>query len=286
MSNRHTVTLHLIITVYNDMFHHMDCVMGDLAKKKTQRKEYLFFAVKCAQQKSSKYYTEVTPTTGMLLITAHILHRFWKLWSFRHSDTGMDINSEDETSYTTQYQEVFLKYVENEYCAKHRRLPVIMSDNQLHNNLSLYQMASRSGQSSYDPYDLFRNDDEYLIPTNVAQTTPGQSDHAACLFTATRLYLNSPAELPKNWGQINLNFNEYESDKIKISSTFWLPDITDWLQQQEETHSKYADLSNVARDTFSIINHGVGVEASVSLGGAVIGWMLLKITRETLREKW
>jgi hypothetical protein len=36
----------------------------------------------------------------------------------------MDINPEDETFYTTQYQEAFLKYVENEYCAKHRRVPV------------------------------------------------------------------------------------------------------------------------------------------------------------------
>jgi len=35
-------------------------------------------------------------------------------------DKGMDINLEDETSYTTQYQEAFLKYVENEYCAKHQ----------------------------------------------------------------------------------------------------------------------------------------------------------------------
>jgi len=32
----------------------------------------------------------------------------------------MDINPEDEISYTTQYQEAFLMYVENEYCAKHR----------------------------------------------------------------------------------------------------------------------------------------------------------------------
>ena len=36
----------------------------------------------------------------------------------------MNIIPEDETSYATQYQEAFLKYVENEYCAKHRRLPV------------------------------------------------------------------------------------------------------------------------------------------------------------------
>jgi hypothetical protein len=113
MSKRHTVTLHYVITVYNDMFDHMDGVMRALAKKKTQWKEDLFFAVKCAWQKLSKYYTEVTPMTGMLLITAHILDPFRKLRSFRKWDKGMDINPEDETSYTTQYQEACLKYVEN-----------------------------------------------------------------------------------------------------------------------------------------------------------------------------
>jgi hypothetical protein len=68
-----------------------------LAKKKTQWKKDLFFAVKCAQQKLSKYYTEVTPTTGMLLITAHILDPFCKLRSLMNWDKGMDINPDDET---------------------------------------------------------------------------------------------------------------------------------------------------------------------------------------------
>jgi hypothetical protein len=57
----------------------MDGVMRALAKKKTQWKEDLFFAVKLAKQKLSKYYAEVTPTTGMLLISAQILDPFWKL---------------------------------------------------------------------------------------------------------------------------------------------------------------------------------------------------------------
>jgi len=114
----------------------------------------------------------------------------------------MDINPEDETSYTTKYQEGFLKYVENEYCAKHRRLPVIKSDNTLNNNLSSFEMASRSGQSSYDPYDLSSDDDEYLMPTNVAETTPGGSDRVARLSSAVRLYFNLPPELPQNWGKL------------------------------------------------------------------------------------
>ena len=80
------------------MFDHMDGVMHALAKKKTQWKEDLCFEVKLARQKLSKYYAEVTPTTGMLLISAHILYPFRKLRSFRQSDKGMDINPEDETS--------------------------------------------------------------------------------------------------------------------------------------------------------------------------------------------
>jgi hypothetical protein len=79
MSNRHTVTLHRVITVYNDVFDHMDGVMLAWAKKKTQWKEDLFFAVNLARRKLSNYYTEVTPTTGMVLISTHILDPFRQL---------------------------------------------------------------------------------------------------------------------------------------------------------------------------------------------------------------
>jgi len=50
-------------------------------------------------------------------------------------------------------------------------------------------------------------------------------------------------------------------------------------------HSKYVDLSNVARDILSIIPHGVGVEPSFSLGGGVIGWRQSRTTGESLREE-
>jgi len=69
------------MTVYNDMFDHMDGVMWGLAIKKTQWKNDLYFAVKFAPQKLSVYYGEVTPTTSMLPISAHILDPFCKLWS-------------------------------------------------------------------------------------------------------------------------------------------------------------------------------------------------------------
>jgi len=198
MSKLHTVTLHLLFTVYNDMFDHMDGMMWALTKKMTQWKEDLFFAVKYVQQKLAKNYTEVTPTTRMLLISAYIIDPFRMLRSFRKCGKTIDINTEDKTSYTIQYQEAFLKYVENKYCPKHRLLLVTMSDNTLNNNLSSFEMASRSAQSSYNPYNLCTDDDEYLMPTNVAETTPNQSDCAARSLTATMLYLNSPPELTHN----------------------------------------------------------------------------------------
>jgi hypothetical protein len=81
-------------------------------------------------------------------------------------------------------------------------------------------MASRSGQSSDDRYDLSSNDEGYLMPNNVAETTLRQCYCAARLLTAARLCYNSPPELPQNRGQINLNHNNYHSDPVEISSTF------------------------------------------------------------------
>jgi len=258
--------------------------MRALAKKKTHWKEDLFFAVKLARQKLSKYYTEVTPTTGMLPISAHILDPFRKLRLFRTWDKEMDINAEDETSYATQYQEAFLSYVENEYCAKHQHVRVNELETVLSSNLVRSAMASGSYQSSFDPYDSSSNDEEYLTPNNVAETTAGRSNRTARLLTAARLYMNLPPAAWMNRGHNNPNLNDYHSDQMEISCTFWIPDITDWWHQQEEPDSLYADLSNVARDIFSMIPHGVRVEASFSLGRDVIGWRQSKTKGKTLCE--
>jgi hypothetical protein len=72
---------------------------------------------------------------------------------------------------------------------------------------------------------------------------------------------------------------------METSSTFWLLDIANWWLQQEVTHSKYAELSNVAQDIFCIISHSVRVEASISLGRDVIGWRQSKTPGETHRQK-
>jgi hypothetical protein len=80
--------------------------------------------------------------------------------------------------------------MENEYCAKHRRMPAYKLETLPSSNLVTSATASGSDQSSLDPYDLSSNDDEYLTPNNVAEKTPGQSDCAARLLTVARLYFN------------------------------------------------------------------------------------------------
>jgi multimeric flavodoxin WrbA len=101
------------------MFDLMDAVLRALGNKNTQWKKVLYFAVKSARQKLSKYYTEVPATTGLLLISAHILDPCWKLRLFKKWGKGMDLNPDDDGSYTMQYQEEFLHYVENKYSDKH-----------------------------------------------------------------------------------------------------------------------------------------------------------------------
>jgi len=194
MSTRHMVPLHHVITVNNDMFNHMDAVLRALGKKKTRWKEDIYFAVKFVRQELSNYHAEVAPTTGTLLVSAHILDPFRMLRSCRKWDKGMDINPQVETSYTTQYQEAFLKYVENKYCAKHRRLSVTKHEKLQRNDFIHSAMPSQSGQSSFDADDSSSGDEDNLAGKNLAETTPEWSDRAARLLIAAMLYLNSPPE--------------------------------------------------------------------------------------------
>jgi len=123
------------------------------------------------------------------------------------------------------------------------------------------------------------------MTNTVAETTPRRRDRAACILTTARLCMNPLPKLPNNWGQVDLNLNDYHSNPMEISSRFWIPDIANWRRHKDETHSKYANLANVAQDIFSIIPDGVRVEGSVSLGWDVIGWIQWNTTGETVCQE-
>jgi len=65
-------------------------------------------------------------------------------------------------------------------------------------NLVPSAMASGFCQLSFDPYEVTSDDEEYLMPINVAETTPGLSNHIARLLITVRLYSNSTPEAPRN----------------------------------------------------------------------------------------
>jgi len=285
MSKRHMVTLHHVITVYNNMFHHMDGLMRALAKKMNQWKEDLYFTMRFTQQKQSKYYTEVTATMGMLLVSADILDPFRKVWTFRKWDEGVHNTPENNTSYTTQYQRAFLMYVTNEYCANHWSVLVIEPDSVQSNNHFSSAMASRSGQSSHNQYDLSSDGDEDLMAESVAEMTPGQSDQAACLLTATRLNLNSPPESPQNWGQVNPNLDDYDSNSMESCKHFGFRiSPTGGVSRRKCTQSTPNPLMWHA--TYSLLYH-MAMEwgSSFTLGWDVIGSRKSKITLDTTRER-
>jgi len=71
----------------------------------------------------------------MYLISAYILKCFERFWSYWKWDKGIDIYPEEETFYHTQNQQWFLKYVENEYGVKQRRVLVNKLKHILSNNL-------------------------------------------------------------------------------------------------------------------------------------------------------
>jgi hypothetical protein len=100
MSKRHTITLHRVITIYNDMFDHMESVLKALAKKQTQWKRDIHSAVQASRRKLRKYYSNVSPESGLLLILAAILDPYRKLRTFEHWDKEMGVSKDDSDSYT------------------------------------------------------------------------------------------------------------------------------------------------------------------------------------------
>lgn len=115
MSKRHTITLHRVISIYNEMFDHLEGAMRSLKGKRTAWKVDVHRAVRASHKKLQSYYSEVTPESGLLLILAALLDPFRKTKTFRAWDAGMNIDPKDSESYTAQYTEAFMDYWEEMY---------------------------------------------------------------------------------------------------------------------------------------------------------------------------
>jgi len=128
----------------------MDGVMRTVVMKKTEWKEDLYIAVKFVQYMLSKYYAKLTVTMGALPILPNLFDSFQKLPLFGKWGKRMDNTPVHVTTYTTQYWEACLKYVENEYCAKHTRVLISQPGRVASNNHFPSARATGSGQLSFD----------------------------------------------------------------------------------------------------------------------------------------
>jgi len=262
----------------------MDGVRGALAKEKIQWAEDWYFTVKFALQKLSKDYTDFTQMPGMHLTLAYIYDPIQKLRSFGTWGNMMDINPDGETYAIAQYHNSCWKYVENQKCAIHGSLPLIKPKSIPSNNLFSSTMSLTFGQSSYDPYVVSSNDEEYSVINNITEMMPRRSNRIEYLWPTARLSLNSLSEFPQIWGQLNQNLNDYHPDRMENSRTLWKQDISDCWHQQQKMHSKYTDLSNVALNWLSIIPYCIRMGATACHGRVVISWGQSITAGKTLRK--
>jgi hypothetical protein len=270
--------------VYNDMFDHMEGVLRALQKKKTQWKRDLYVALQHGRTKLKKYYSKVTPESGVLLIVAHILDPFRKTRTFMRWDKAMGVDWNSEDSFTQQYRNAFLDYIDSTYCSNLNTAAVNKKENVNHDPFGPPVASTASGPGSLsDPLDL-SSDDEMYYASQPAQT-PGRLSHALRLSTAARRYLDEPFVRPHQAGQVNPRLDDHLADPLASTDAFWYPDVLLWWKEQLDLHTEYAILAQVARDVFSVMPHGVGVEASFSLGRDVIGWRQGKTSGTTLRDK-
>ena len=263
------------------MFDHMDSVLKALSKKKIQWKRDIHRAVRCARTKLRKYYAKVTPETGLILILATMLDPFTKGQIFEGWDKEMGVGSGDQTSYSRQYSDAFLDYWEKQY------VDIDMAKIGKAKDVE-QQLIPRTEKSIRRIYLLDSSDeeDDCQIQETI-QCTPRTSSRKSHLMQQARQYL---ANVPVNIQSLQPEPLEVQDDLMsndpeEITASFWYPDVGGWWLKQETSMGEYRDLAKMARDIFSVMPHGVGVESSFCLGRDVIGWRQCRTTGVTLQQK-
>ena len=285
MSKRRTITLHRVISIYNDMFDHMDSVLKALSKKRVQWKRDIHRAVRCARAKLRKYYSRVTPETGLILISAAILDPFRKLRIFESWDKEMGMISDDPDSYTSQYSHAFLEYWEKNYVDVEGGS--LGGDGNKEKEKES-EIDNGNGEKVLPQiYGLESSDEEDNIQmTESTYSTPRTASRKSLLMQQARQYLaNARVNIESEQHDYPIGDELMSDDPEEVTASFWYPDVAGWWMKQERRMGDYRDLARMARDIFSVMPHGVGVEASFSLGRDVISWRQSRTKAATLQQK-
>jgi hypothetical protein len=285
MSKRHSITLHRVIGIYNDMFDHMEGIITALSMKQTQWKIDIRRGMRAARKKLSSYYAEVTPESGLLLILAHMLDPYRKTRTFQVWDkrAGVDPNSSD--SYTWQYKKAFLNYWDQHYVTKIIESTSQNSDNAKSSDKT--QLSDTPSEPSNLAYTFDSDSDDNQSLSALPTTTPRRTSRRENLLRIAHQYLDNSRVDPASFGQTNPGGDDTDGDTNPdlASGCFWSASVAAWWKHQVTHVTEYAPLSQMARNIFAVMPHGVGVEASFSLGRDVIGWRQARTSGATLQQK-
>ena len=293
MSKRHTITLHRVISIYNEMFDHLEGAMRSFKGKCTAWKVDVRRTVRASHKKLQCYYSEVTPESGLLLILAALLDPFRKTKTFRTWDAGMNIDPKDSESYTAQYTEAFIDYWEEMYvvpqCAPKSRKEDLDSHETKSDMDSAMFDSSTSRSASPDVAYFRERSDDFADSSGTPACppiTPARVLPQDRLMEVARKYIKSVNADPAALGQHPPKTDNLKSENPQeLTAAFWKPDVAAYWQEHEDSCTEYAPLARMARDVFSVIPHGIGVEASFSLGCDVLGWRQCRTSGDMLQKK-
>ena len=265
--------------------------MRSLEGQRTAWKVDVRRAVRASHKKLQSYYSEVTPESGLLLILAALLDSFRKTKTFRAWDANMNIDPKDSESYTAQYTEAFMDYWEEMYvvpqCAPQARKED--SDSGETKTDAMYDSSSTSRSASPDVAYFSKSSDDFTHEPDTPACppiTPARALQQDRLMEVASKYINSVNADPAALGQHPPKTDDLKSDNLlELTAAFWKTDVAAYWRMQEDSCTEYAPLARMARDIFSVIPHGVGVEASLSLGRDVVGWRQCRTSGDTLQKK-
>lgn len=301
MSKRRDITLHLVITLYNDMFNHFDRVISTLSHKRAEWKQDLKNATAAASSKLSAYYSDVTPESGLLMILAVILDPFTRLSIFRKWDRATR-NDLEPTSYESTYRKVFMEYYDLHYvpvAEEEPDSPTVAEDSVPgdSNSQGFWKPPGNDSDSESDNevYSTMTGTQSYGTPfphsmspsafSPLAFSLPSTPNHARQISLAAALrYLDEkPTEVP--YTVVNaLPAEEDITEPERMTKDFFRPDVLGWWREVERTEPSLKDLAAMARDVFSTVPHSVGVESSFSIARKAVGWQQSAISAGQLEN--
>jgi hypothetical protein len=110
LSRTKDVTIHLVFTIYNQLFDHLEKSINQLSKKRVSWKKLMLTALEAAREKLDEYYSQTYDSHGDIFAIATILHPQKKLTFFTTREWAQGKN--DPMPWDKRYRQCLQRYFE------------------------------------------------------------------------------------------------------------------------------------------------------------------------------